>query len=887
MLRMNLSCQRHDQAFRHAHRVSILSKVATTAIATLAIATVAITAVSVAATGAFSSAQADIPTTFDLRDVGGESFVTSVKSQQGGTCWTHGAMAAMEGNLLMTGAWAAAGESGEPNLAEYHLDWWNGFNQFYNEDTDPPSGGGLEVHMGGDYRVTSAYLARAEGAVRDIDGQSYDNPPERYLPSYHYYYPREIAWYVAGPNLENIDLIKTKIMEEGVLGTCMCYDNSFISNYIHYQPPSNPTDPNHAVAIIGWDDAKVTQAPQPGAWLVKNSWGADWGYDGYFWISYYDKHCCQNPEMGAISFQEVEFFTYDNVYYHDYHGWRDTKTNTSLAFNAFTAERPELLAAVNFFTAVDNCAYTITVYDRFEGGALLDPLTTQSGVMEFTGFHTVDLTAPVTLEEGDDFYIQLELGSGGHPYDRTSDVPVLLGAHYRTIVESSADWGESYFWENGSWHDLQTYDDPPWTGTANFCMKGLTVDYGLRVNPDDDLRSTGPVGGPFSPESADYTLVYYGPETIDYEVTLQGNPNWVEIAGPASGLLDPGEEVTVTVQLTAAAEDLEAGSHVATLDFTNLTNHIGDAQREAVISIGDPEQAYAWNLDTDPGWTTEDEWAWGAATAGGGQHGEPDPGYAHTGEAIYGYNLGGDYPNDLPERHLTTTAIDCSDLHNVHLRFWRWLGVEQPAYDHAYVRVSSDGETWQTVWTNEVEIADDAWLAQDFDISAVAGGEPTVYVRWTMGSTDGGWTYCGWNIDDVEIWGVPVVTGSGVGDDQPGLSDRPVLQLHASRPNPAVGPVQLRYTLPTEGHVRLRIFDVQGRQQTLLVDGLQTAGTHTVSWSAAAGSWGATGGADGMGGAGSAGMAGGSGSSKLSSGVYFARIEFGGETQTRRVMVAR
>ena len=169
--------------------------------------------------------------------------------------------------------------------------------------------------------------------------------------------------------------------------------------------------------------------------------------------------------------------------------------------------------------------------------------------------------------------------------------------------------------------------------------------------------------------------------------------------------------------------------------------------------VAAPTVVYEWTMNTNPGWTTQGLWAWGQPTGGGGDHGGVDPTSGFTGSNVFGYNLSGDYENSLAETHLTTGAIDCGDLEEVSVDFRRWLGVEQPTYDHAYFRISTNGSTWTTLWENGAEVADTSWSLQSFDISSIADGVSTVYLRWTMGTTDGSWQYCGWNIDDVQIWG--------------------------------------------------------------------------------------------------------------------------------------
>lgn len=50
------------------------------------------------------------------------------------------------------------------------------------------------------------------------------------------------------------------------------------------------------------------------------------------------------------------------------------------------------------------------------------------------------------------------------------------------------------------------------------------------------------------------------------------------------------------------------------------------------------------------------------------------------------------------------------------------------------------------------------------------------------------------------------------------------------RPNPALGPAAIEYSLPREASVRLRVFDISGREVERLVDGAAPAGRHLISW---------------------------------------------------------
>lgn len=98
-----------------------------------------------------------------------------------------------------------------------------------------------------------------------------------------------VEWGVVDPSgninkIAPVDKIKEAICKYGPVAVSLDATPllvNFAGNGVFFETASNYANPtsSHAVLLIGWDDSKQ-------AWLMRNSWGEDWGDDGYCWIKY-------------------------------------------------------------------------------------------------------------------------------------------------------------------------------------------------------------------------------------------------------------------------------------------------------------------------------------------------------------------------------------------------------------------------------------------------------------------------------------------------------------------------------------------------------------------------------------------------------------------------
>ena len=240
-------------------------------------------------------------------------------------------------------------------------------------------------------------------------------------------------------------------------------------------------DGGHAVTIIGWDDNysktnfKYTP-PYNGAFLVKNSWGTNWGDNGCFWVSYWDATFGGSELFCFNSLEPTD--NYGDIYQYDPLGKVSSYGGkaTMHGANVFVARKNDSLAAVGFYANAPNTKYTIKVY---VGCTTSSPVSgtlrlTQTGTVEHCGYATIPLDDYVSISKGQRFSIVFRLNTPGYNYPLAFEAYYSYKSNGKTYwtptSEATASAGESFISSDGTtWTDFTTVFP-----NGNLCLKAYT-----------------------------------------------------------------------------------------------------------------------------------------------------------------------------------------------------------------------------------------------------------------------------------------------------------------------------------------------------------------------------------------------------------------------------
>lgn len=443
----------------------------------------------------------ELPSCYNSLDKG---YITSVKDQDPyGTCWSFATMAAIESSLIKNNK-----VNKNINLSESQLIYFS-YNKPYdplnliNCDYNKITNGENYLKAGGNYYLSMFSLATGYGVINE-NKMKYSSLKSNSK------YNSNLAFnndYTVKNNylipMSQVDNIKKCIIEYGSVASAYYHDKRYLNKKTNafYQTQKNFT--NHAITIVGWSDNYpkenfLFKPKNNGAWLIKNSWGKDWGYGGYFWISYEDESIKNTfaacYEMNNINKKFLNRYQYDGTASTSY-----IKTPTYYQSNIYTAQTNELLSDIGFFTDEENLSYEISIYKDVQDiptdGTLIN---TYNGSTTFTGYYSVELPEKIILNKNDKFSIVIKLS------DRM-DLPSYL------LVDSNSKWGD--------WIKFINYSNP---GESFISQDNENwIDIGIKLNANCRIKA---LTVPISTLSINKTQ----PQKINTKITLNNINNGIE-----------------------------------------------------------------------------------------------------------------------------------------------------------------------------------------------------------------------------------------------------------------------------------------------------------------------------------------------------------------------
>ena len=304
----------------------------------------------------------------------------------------------------------------------------------------------------------------------------------------------------------------------------------------------------HNILITGWDDnysrenfgADNARRPNAnGAWIAQNSWGTDWGDDGYFYISY------EEPLKTPIAFVSEPYDRHIRQYGNDLLGLTDLITigagegsSTAWAGSALrVAGDHEKLREIGFYTTKANMSYEIYIYRQGNITAVTSPisneqLTVVTGEFEYPGWHVVKLPKAITIEKNCMFSVIISLTTAIGPAPLAVETKISGTETENAVINT----GSSFFSLNGlSWEDgtkvsnlIAQSSSPLAITAADACIKAFTYipdparaeDWIVYIN-NNKAEIQFPLFSAEKLNKKDIDIEAYGLDKLKYSVKLE------------------------------------------------------------------------------------------------------------------------------------------------------------------------------------------------------------------------------------------------------------------------------------------------------------------------------------------------------------------------------